>query len=69
MLERFHVFASLMQPVEKVAGKAFNVADGEGFAWRELWPKLAAYFELVGTGPGKGEEGSVKNYVHGRQGE
>lgn len=69
VLGRFHGFASLREPVEEVAGKAFNVADSQGFAWRELWPKLAAYFGLVGTGPGKGEEGSVKKYVHGLRGE
>jgi nucleoside-diphosphate-sugar epimerase len=25
---------------------AFNIANGDLFRWRELWPKLAAYFEL-----------------------
>ncbi|MET8999948.1 SDR family oxidoreductase [Amycolatopsis sp. NPDC004169] len=24
----------------------FNIANGDLFRWRELWPKLAAYFEL-----------------------
>ena len=67
VLGRFHVFASLQ--TEKVAGRAFNVVDGEAFAWKELWPRLAAYFGLIGTGPGAGGQGSVKNYVHGRKGE
>ncbi|MEV0071892.1 SDR family oxidoreductase [Amycolatopsis sp. NPDC050768] len=26
--------------------EAFNIANGDLFRWRELWPKLAAYFEL-----------------------
>ena len=67
VLGRFHVFASLN--AERVAGRAFNVVDGEAFAWRDLWPRLAAYFGLLGTGPGTGEQGSVKKYVHGRKGE
>ena len=67
VLERFHVFASLNG--ERVKGRAFNAVDGEAFAWRDLWPRLAAYFGIVGTGPGKGKKGSVKEYVHGRKGE
>jgi hypothetical protein len=67
VLGRFHVFASL-QP-ERVAERAFNVVDGEAFAWRDLWPRLAAYFGLIGTGPGKGGQGSVKKFVHGQQSE
>ena len=43
--------------------------DGEAFAWRDLWPRLAAYFGLVGTGPRADGQGSVKKYVHDRQGE
>ncbi|MET7996857.1 SDR family oxidoreductase [Amycolatopsis sp. NPDC005232] len=26
--------------------EAFNIANGDLFRWNELWPKLAAYFEL-----------------------
>ncbi|WP_326564933.1 SDR family oxidoreductase [Amycolatopsis rhabdoformis] len=26
--------------------EAYNIANGDLFRWRELWPKLAAYFEL-----------------------
>jgi hypothetical protein len=60
ILGRFHVFASLAEPVEMIAGKAFNVVDGPAFAWRDLWPRLAGYFGLVGTGPGgTGLGGSV----------
>jgi hypothetical protein len=67
LLGRFHVFASL-QP-ERVAERAFNVVDGEAFAWRDLWPRLAAYFGLIGTGPGKDGQGSVKKFVHGQKNE
>lgn len=31
---------------EQGAGQAFNVANGDLFRWSELWPKLAASFEL-----------------------
>lgn len=69
MLGRFHVFASLSEPVEKVAGKAFNVVDGPPFAWRDLWPRLAGEFGLVGTGPGAGSGGQagVKDWVHAKK--
>ncbi|KAK4901421.1 hypothetical protein LTR49_027275 [Elasticomyces elasticus] len=52
ILGRFHVFASLRP--ESVSGRAFNVCDGPAFTWRELWPKLAVYFGLKGTGPAAG---------------
>jgi hypothetical protein len=69
ILGRFHVFASLAEPVENIAGKAFNVVDGPAFAWRDLWPRLAAYFGLVGTGPGSGLGGqvSVQDWVHAKK--
>jgi hypothetical protein len=69
ILGRFHVFASLAEPVEMIAGKAFNVVDGPAFAWRELWPRLAAYFGLVGTGPGTGLGGQVgvQDWVHAKK--
>ena len=68
ILGRFHVFASLAEPVEMIAGRAFNVVDGPAFAWRELWPRLAAYFGLVGTGPGTGlgGQGGVQDWVHAK---
>ncbi|WP_328580950.1 SDR family oxidoreductase [Streptomyces sp. NBC_00370] len=31
---------------EQGAGQAFNVANGDLFRWSELWPKLAAFFDL-----------------------
>ena len=30
---------------------AFNIANGDLFRWRELWPKLAAYFGLEAAPP------------------
>ena len=30
----------------EAADQAFNVANGDLFRWRELWPRLAAWFEL-----------------------
>jgi nucleoside-diphosphate-sugar epimerase len=31
---------------ERCANQAFNIANGDLFRWNELWPKIAAYFEL-----------------------
>ncbi|SFQ51897.1 SDR family oxidoreductase [Amycolatopsis rubida] len=31
--------------------EAFNIANGDLFRWRELWPKLAAYFDLEVASP------------------
>lgn len=67
ILGRFHVYASLATPVDNIAGKAFNVVDGPAFAWRDLWPRLAAYFGLVGTGPGSGKEVGVQEWVHAKK--
>jgi len=67
ILGRFHVFASLVEPAEMVAGKAFNVVDGPAFAWRDLWPRLAAYFGLVGTGPGLGGQVGVQDWVRAKK--
>ncbi|MFE2378506.1 SDR family oxidoreductase [Streptomyces sp. NPDC059398] len=27
-------------------GQAFNIANGDLFRWEEMWPKIAAYFEM-----------------------
>jgi nucleoside-diphosphate-sugar epimerase len=35
----------------KCANQAFNVNNGDVFAWRDLWPSLAAFFELKSGGP------------------
>jgi len=69
ILGRFHVYASLAEPVENIVGRAFNVVDGPAFAWRDLWPRLAAYFGLVGTGPSTGIGGQVgvQDWVHAKK--
>lgn len=33
------------------ANQAFNITNGDLFRWNELWPKLAAYFELETAAP------------------
>ena len=35
----------------KCGNQAFNVNNGDVFAWRELWPRIAAFFELECAGP------------------
>ncbi|MHC0447019.1 SDR family oxidoreductase [Flavobacterium sp. 3-218] len=30
----------------KCANQAFNITNGDLFRWEELWPKIAAYFEI-----------------------
>lgn len=36
---------------ERAANQAFNVNNGDLFRWQELWPKIAAYFELEAAPP------------------
>lgn len=31
--------------------QAFNINNGDVFRWRELWPKLAGFFDLPAAGP------------------
>ena len=31
---------------ERCANQAFNIANGDLFRWNELWPKIAAFFDL-----------------------
>lgn len=31
---------------ERCANQAFNITNGDLFRWNELWPKIAAFFEL-----------------------
>ncbi len=31
---------------ERAANQAFNIANGDLFRWDEMWPKIAAYFDL-----------------------
>ena len=35
----------------RCVNQAFNVNNGDVFSWRELWPQLAAFFELESAGP------------------
>ncbi|BCG61578.1 SDR family oxidoreductase [Paenibacillus sp. URB8-2] len=36
---------------ERCANQAFNITNGDLFRWSELWPKIAAYFELEAAPP------------------
>ena len=36
----------------KCGNQAFNVNNGDVFSWRDLWPQLAAFFELESAGSG-----------------
>lgn len=50
-MARFMVYASL-HPEICGGGRLFNVADNEvPCKYGELWPRLAAWFGLTGTGP------------------
>jgi nucleoside-diphosphate-sugar epimerase len=31
---------------ERGAGQAFNVANGDLFRWQEMWPRIAAFFDM-----------------------
>jgi len=36
---------------ERAADQAFNINNGDLFRWKEMWPKIAAYFELEAAPP------------------
>ncbi|MCA0757935.1 SDR family oxidoreductase [Paenibacillus sp. N4] len=36
---------------ERCANQAFNITNGDLFRWNELWPKIAAFFELETAPP------------------
>ncbi|GAA4553633.1 SDR family oxidoreductase [Amycolatopsis samaneae] len=36
---------------DRTGNEAFNIANGDLFRWRELWPKIAAYFGLETAPP------------------
>ncbi|CAG7644958.1 SDR family oxidoreductase [Paenibacillus allorhizosphaerae] len=36
---------------ERCANQAFNITNGDLFRWNELWPKIAAYFQLETAPP------------------
>jgi nucleoside-diphosphate-sugar epimerase len=37
----------------RCANEAFNITNGDYFRWRNLWPKIAAVFEMPGAEPRK----------------
>ena len=47
ILARFHIFASFR--ADAVAGKAFNVADGDVVPSAEIWPGVCSWFGLKGV--------------------
>jgi hypothetical protein len=50
LLARFHIYASLHPDL--TAHQAFNIGDEPaGVTWAALWPRISAYFGLVGIGP------------------
>jgi hypothetical protein len=50
LLARFHIYASLHPDL--TANQAFNIGDEPaGVTWAALWPRISAYFGLVGSGP------------------
>jgi hypothetical protein len=50
LLARFHIYVSLHPDL--TAHQAFNIGDEpEGVTWAALWPRICAYFGLVGPGP------------------
>lgn len=50
LLARFHIYASLHPNL--TAHQAFNIGDEPaGVTWAALWPRISAYFGLVGAGP------------------
>jgi hypothetical protein len=50
LLAQFHIYASLHPDL--TAGQAFNIGDEPtGVTWATLWPRICAYFGLVGAEP------------------
>jgi nucleoside-diphosphate-sugar epimerase len=48
LLARAMIF---MAVTPAAANQAFNVTNGDAIRWSELWPKLAAYFQVQPSGP------------------
>src|SRR6202035_1439866 len=36
---------------ERCANQAFNINNGDLFGWREMWPKIARFFDLAVAPP------------------
>jgi hypothetical protein len=50
LLARFHIYTSLHPDL--TASHAFNIGDeSTGVTWGAIWPRISAYFGLVGTEP------------------
>jgi hypothetical protein len=70
VLARFHIFASLNP--DKTGGEAVNIANEDaGTSWKAKWPRLAAYFGLVGMPPKEGEDMkfNIEKYMQDHRGE
>ena len=35
----------------RCAGEAFNIVNGDTFCWRDVWPLIAAQFDMAAAGP------------------
>ena len=35
----------------RCADQAYNITNGDTFRWQHVWPKIAAVFDMPGTGP------------------
>ena len=46
-----HVVWSATEPAAR--NQAFNTVNGDVFRWRQMWPRLAAYFGVEPVGPGE----------------
>ncbi|KAL9088367.1 MAG: hypothetical protein Q9159_003141 [Coniocarpon cinnabarinum] len=69
ILARFEIFAALNG--DKTGnGRSFNSSDGPVVTWEEKWPRIAAFFGLKGTGPGKdsGKMGAMDKWAKDNEG-
>jgi hypothetical protein len=67
ILARFHIYASLHPDL--TASQGFNIGDeSDGVKWEDLWPRIASYFGLVGTGPPK-EIFNIDKYMQAHESE
>jgi hypothetical protein len=66
-LARFHIYASLHPDL--TARQGFNVGDeSNDVKWEDLWPRIASYFGLVGTGPSE-EIFNIDKYMQAHESE
>jgi hypothetical protein len=51
------------------ASQGFNIGDeSDGVKWEDLWPRIASYFGLVGTGPSE-EIFNIDKYMQAHESE